>query len=218
LIVTTGSGGGSYQLIAGERRLLASKLAGLDHVPVIVKDAAPQEMLEWALVENIQRADLNPLEEALAFQQLVGEFGLSHSEVAQRVGKSRTAVTNLIRLLGAVKAVQQALLDSQITEGHGRALLGLDDAAAQEAALRMVIAKELTVRETESLVQRLNAPVETRTAAPNPDVDDLKKRFEAALQTRVDLRHGQKKGRVVIHYYSDEEFRAIFRRITGEEL
>jgi ParB family transcriptional regulator, chromosome partitioning protein len=222
LVVTVKSEGDGYQLIAGERRWLASKLAGLEKVPVIVKEAAPQEMLELALVENIQRADLNPLEEAWAYRHLVEEFGLSQTDVARSVGKSRTAVTNLIRLLSAAEGVQQALLDLEITEGHGRALLGLASAEAQEAALKIVIAKRLTVRETEALVQRLcglvdaNEPVPT--AQRNPDIDDLEKRFTAALGTRVDLRHGRKKGRVVIHYYSDEEFQMIFRRITGEDL
>jgi ParB family transcriptional regulator, chromosome partitioning protein len=222
LIVTASAEGNGYQLIAGERRWLAARLAGLEKVPVIVKDAAPRDMLELALVENIQRADLNPLEEALAYSQLVEQFGLSQTDVARRVGKSRTAVTNLIRLLSAAEAVQQALLDEEITEGHGRALLGAGNAEAQEAALRIVLAKRLTVRETEAFVQRLSEPAEAQQDSSrvqrDPNIDDLEKRFTAALGTRVDLRHGRKKGRVVIHYYSDEEFQAIFRRITGEEL
>ncbi len=222
LIVTAAADGNGYQLIAGERRWRASRLAGLDKVPVLVKDVAPQGMLELALVENIQRADLNPLEEAWAYRHLVDQFGLSQSDVARRVGKSRTAVTNLIRLLSAAEGVQQALLDQSITEGHGRALLGLGSVEAQEAALEIVIAKRLTVRETESLVQRLTNESEAGEAVStqqrDPNLDDLEKRFAAALGTRVDLRHGRKKGRVVIHYYSDEEFQMIFRRITGEEL
>jgi ParB family transcriptional regulator, chromosome partitioning protein len=222
LIVTAAAEGAGYQLIAGERRWLASKLAGLTQVPIIVKDVAPQAMLELALVENIQRADLNPLEEAWAYRHLVEQFGLSQTDVARRVGKSRTAVTNLIRLLSAAEVVQQALLDRKITEGHGRALLGLGSIEAQEAALKLVISKRLTVRETEALVQRLSDPDEAEEVLAgtrrDPNIDDLEQRFTAALGTRVDLRHGRKKGRVVIHYYSDEEFQALFRRITGEDL
>jgi ParB family transcriptional regulator, chromosome partitioning protein len=222
LIVTARAEGQGYQLIAGERRWLASKLAGLKQVPVVVKEAAPQAMLELALVENIQRSDLNPLEEAWAYRHLVEQFGLSQTDVARRVGKSRTAVTNLIRLLSAAEPVQQALLDREITEGHGRALLGLESSELQERALKIVIAKRLTVRETEALVQKLNNPIEAEkdvsAAERNPDIEDLEKRFASALGTRVDLRHGRKKGRVVIHYYSDEEFQTIFRRITGEDL
>lgn len=222
LIVTQKPGSADYRLIAGERRWHAARLAGLDKVPVIVKEAAPQEMLELALVENIQRADLNPLEEAQAYRHLVEEFGLSQTEVADRVGKSRPAVTNLIRLLSAAEVVQKALLDGAITEGHGRALLGLETPEAQAVALQTVTAKRLTVRETEALVQRLSATVEAETpqAAPprDPNLDDLEQRFAAALGTRVDLRAGRKKGRVVIYYYSDEEFNTIFRRITGEDV
>jgi ParB family chromosome partitioning protein len=206
-------------------------LAGLTQVPVIVKEAAPQEMLELALVENVQRADLNPLEEALAYQHLVEDFGLSQSEVARRVGKSRPAVNNVMRLLGASPAVQQALLDEEISEGHGRALLGLDTPEAQDMALNIVIENELTVRETEALVRHVResqddvadaqAALEDEDAekeTPDPQLQALEERFQEALGTRVRLRHGRKGGRVVIYYYSDEEFHALYRRLTGEEL
>ncbi len=221
LVVTRETGGG-FQLIAGERRWRAARLVGLEEVPVIVKEAAPQEMLELALVENIQRADLNPLEEASAYRHLVEEFGLSQSEVARRVGKSRPAVNNVMRLLSAAEAVQQALLNGDITEGHGRALLGLDTEEAQEAALQTVLDKELTVRETEALVRKLRG-AETSSDSPpaepeDPHVRALEERFCAALGTRVRLKHGKKKGRVVIYYYSDEEFRALYQRLTGDEL
>ena len=221
-LVVTRTADGSYQLIAGERRWRASRLAGLEEVPVIVKEAAPQDMLALALVENIQRADLNPLEEALAFQHLVEDFGLSQGEVAQQVGKSRSAVTNLMRLLSASAEVQQALLDGEITEGHGRALLGLPTAEAQVDALGRVLQKELSVRETEALVRRLRAIEESgapSTREPeDPQIRALEERFCEALGTRVRLRHNKQQGRVVIYYYSDEEFQALYRRITGEEL
>ena len=221
-LVVTQEMGGDYQLIAGERRWRASRLAGLETVPVIVKDAAPQEMLEIALVENVQRADLNPLEEALAYQHLVEDFGLSQSEVARRVGKSRPAVNNVLRLLAAAPAVQQALLDGDITEGHGRALLGLETEEAQTAALQTVLSRELTVRDTEALVRRLRgevAKVQPKpTDAEDPHIQALEARFQEALGTRVSVKHGKKKGRVVIYYYSDEEFQSLYQRLTGEEL
>ncbi|MGC9348568.1 MAG: ParB/RepB/Spo0J family partition protein [Anaerolineae bacterium] len=230
-LIVTRRAEGDFQLIAGERRWRAAKMAGLTQVPVIVKEAAPQEMLELALVENVQRADLNPLEEALAYQHLVEDFGLSQSEVARRVGKSRPAVNNVMRLLGASKAVQQALLDEKITEGHGRALLGLDTSETQDMALNVVLENELTVRETEALVRHVResrdgvreaqASLEdddTEARQPDPHLQALEERFQEALSTRVRLRHGRKGGRIVIYYYSDEEFQALYRHLTGEEL
>ena len=222
-LVVTRHSDSTYQLIAGERRWRAAKKADLTEVPVIVKEVAPQQMLELALVENIQRADLNPLEEALAYQHLVEEFDLSQTEVAKRVGKSRPAVVNVMRLLGAADSVKQALLDEEITEGHGRALLGLSDKEEQARVLQLVIQKGLTVRETEALVKRLREPPQKK---PEPAVESseaaqlraLESRFQEALGTRVKLKHTQKGGRVVIYYYSDEEFQALYNRLTGEEL
>jgi len=221
LIVTRRPAGG-LQLIAGERRWRAAQLAGLPRVPVIVKEAAPQEMLELALVENVQRADLNPLEEALAYQHLVADFGFSQSEVARRVGKSRPAVSNVMRLLDASPEVQQAIMDAAISEGHGRALLGLETHEAQGAALQTVLAKSLNVRETEALVRRLRGIAEVKEAPekpePDPYIHALEERFEAALGTRVNVKHGKKQGRVVIYYYSDEEFQSLYHRLTGDDL
>ena len=222
LVVTQHPDGG-YQIIAGERRWRAARRADLNEVPVIVKDVAPHQMLELALVENIQRADLNPLEEALAYQHLVDDFGLSQTEIARRVGKSRPAVVNVMRLLGAADAVKEALLEEEITEGHGRALLGLDK-EDQTSALQFVLQKDLTVRETEALVKQLREP--PTEAKPEPVVDDsetaqiraLESQFQEALGTRVQVKNTQKGGRVVIYYYSDEEFQALYHRLTGEEL
>jgi len=221
LIVTRRPTGG-LQLIAGERRWRAAQLAGLPRVPVIVKEAAPQEMLELALVENVQRADLNPLEMALAYQHLVADFGLSQSEVARRVGKSRPAVSNVMRLLDASPTVQQAIMDAAISEGHGRALLGLETHEAQDAALQTVLAKSLNVRDTEALVRRLRGIAEAKEAPekpePDPYIHALEERFEAALGTRVSVKHSKKQGRVVIYYYSDEEFQSLYHRLTGDDL
>lgn len=215
LIVT--QEGDGYQLVAGERRWRAARLAGLTTVPVIVKELAPQQMLELALVENLQRKDLNPLEEAIAYRQLIEEFGLTHEEVAQRVGRSRVAITNTLRLLKATDAVQEALLNGRITEGHARALLALEEPQAQMAALRTVLRQGLNVRQTEELVRRLLEARPTRPAAsaPAPEIRALEERFREALGTRVHLHPGKKGGRIVIYYYSEEELQGLYERLVG---
>ncbi len=219
-LVVTRNSTGNYQLIAGERRWRASRLAGLLKVPVVIKDVAPQQMLELALVENIQRSDLNPLEEALAYKQLVDEFGLSQSEVARRVGKSRVAITNTMRLLQASEAIQSALMEAKITEGHARALIGLTTTEEQDQALEFVVAENLNVRQTEALVQRLHAGEALPKPHPpvSPEVRTLEERFQESLGTRVRLKAGRKGGRVIIYYYSDEEFRGLYQRLTGNDL
>jgi ParB family chromosome partitioning protein len=208
----------SFQLIAGERRWRASRLAGLEQIPVIVKQAASQEMLELALVENVQRADLNPLEEALAYRQLVQDFGLTQEQVAERVGKSRVAVTNTLRLLRAPEAVRKALLEDKIREGHARALLALETDEAQDAALAVVIRQGLNVRQTEALVRRLAGERPPRPAPPppSPQTQALETALREALGTRVSLQRDKKgAGRVVIHFYSDEELDHIYTRIVN---
>jgi len=215
LVVTRGDEGG-FTLIAGERRWRAARLAGLWQVPVLVKEAAPQQMLEIALVENVQRADLHPIEEALAYKQLIEEFGLSPKDVAQRVGKDRSTIVNKTRLLAASKAVQEALMEGTITEGHARALLGLPSKEDQDAVLQTVIRQAMNVRQVEALVQQFGRPRKTETVAP--EIHALEKRFEDSLNTRVRLKTGRKGGRVVIYFYNDEEFQTLYRRLTGEEL
>ncbi len=218
LVVTRRPQGG-YQLIAGERRWRAAKLAGLEKVPVIVKEVSPREMVELALVENVQRADLNPLEEAQAYQYLMETFHLSQAEIARRVGKSRAAVANTLRLLQAAPEVQQALLDGRIREGHARALLGIESHAAQAEALREVIALDLSVRQTEALVRNRRHPASAKKEAePQPELQALENRFQEALGTRVTLRPSRRGGRIVIYYYSDEEFRSLYQRLTGDSL
>jgi len=206
-----------YQLIAGERRWRAARLAGLTTVPVIVKDAAPQQVLELALVENLQREDLNPLEEALAYQQLAEEFELTHEEIARQVGKSRAAVTNTLRLLKAAEAVKEALLNGKISQGHGRALLSLEKEELQIATLRTVLRRNLNVRQTEELVQRLNKPSSRPRSnpQPSPEVQAMEGQLREALGTRVRLTPGKKGGRVVIYYYSEEELESICDRILN---
>ena len=206
-----------YQLIAGERRWRAARLAGLSVVPIVVKDVVPSEMLELALVENLQRADLSPLEEAMAYRQLTAEFGLTQAQVARRVGKSRMAVSNTLRLLKATRPVQEALIGGKISEGHARALLGLEQAEAQEAALKIVLQRKLNVRQTEALVrQLLGRRREKQPArAPSPETRALEARFRETLGTKVNLMRSGKKGRIVIYFYSDEELGALYERIVG---
>ena len=209
-----------YQLIAGERRWRAARLAGLSTVPVVVKDVAPSEMLELALVENLQRADLNALEEAMAYRQLTEECGLTQEQVARRVGKSRVAVSNTLRLLKAARGVQEALLEGRISEGHARALLGLEQAEAQEAALKTVLKRELNVRQTEELVRRLlGLRQQEPRAAPevSPETRALEARFREVLGTKVNLTRKGDRGRIVIHFYSEEELDALYERIVGSE-
>ncbi len=220
LIVThSPSAANPYQLIAGERRWRAARLAGLTRVQVLIKEATPQAMLELALVENVQRADLNPLEEAAAYQQLIEEFGLTQARVAERVGKSRTAVANTLRLLRSPPAVKQALLNGEISEGHARALLALPSDEAQTAALDVIFKRGLSVRQTEALVRRLQGE-QTPPAQPDPPspgVRSLESAFRQALGTKVSLQRGKKGGRLVIYYYSDEELDHIYQTIVGQE-
>lgn len=207
---------GSFILIAGERRLQASRRAGLQKVPVITRQASNQEFLELALIENVQRADLNPMEEAEAYHQLSEDFGLSHEMIARRVGKSRVAVTNTMRLTNLADTVKQALVDSKITEGHARALLGLSTQKAQTSALQTIINLSLSVRQAEELIRKLTGtrPVKARKPIRNADVADVEKRLQRSLGTKVTLKHGKKGGTVTIYYYSDEELDALLKKMT----
>ena len=215
LIVTPGKSG-IYVLIAGERRLQASRKAGLKTVPVVIRHATDQQLLELALIENIQRADLNPIEEAEAYQHLAKEFRMSHEAIAERVGKSRVAVTNTIRLLDASAAVKQALVDGQITEGHARAMLRLSSANAQEELLKKVVTFDLSVRQTEMLARKYSGqkPVSGRRASQSADVIDVERRLRSSLGTKVLLKHGKKGGTVTIYYYSDEELDSLLEKLT----
>ncbi len=207
--------GGSYILVAGERRLEAARLAGLTTVPVVVRSASDQQLLELALIENVQRADLNAIEEAEAFRHLAKDFGLSHDAIAARVAKSRVAVTNTLRLLEASAAVKQALVDGKISEGHARALLALTSAKAQEIALHRVINLDLSVRQTELLARKLsgNRPVPKRPKRRNAEAADIERRLRASLGTKVSLKAGKKGGTLTIHYYSDEELEALLEKL-----
>lgn len=219
LIVTQTPNG--YQLVTGERRWRAAQMAGLRTVPVIVKEVSERDKLELALVENLQRADLNPLEEAMAYQQLSEEFGLTQAQIAQRVGKSRAAVANAMRLLRLPDRVKRALAEGEITEGHARALLPLEEEALQMEVVKRIRREGLNVRQVESLVRRLLAtPPETRSAEVRRPAEfvALENDFREALGTKVRLIREGKGGRLIIYFYSDEELQALYDTIVGDRL
>lgn len=205
-----------YQLITGERRWRAAQLAGLRHVDVIVKEATPAEMLELALVENIQRADLNPLEEANAYEQLQREFGLTQERIAERVGRSRVSVTNALRLLRLPEEIKLGLTDGSLSEGHARALLMLDDEDDQLVGFRTVIKKHLSVRQAEEWVRRRQATGDAvaRQRTRSPETVALEGEFRDSLGTKVELFRSRKGGRLVIHFYSEEDLQALYDRIV----
>jgi ParB family chromosome partitioning protein len=218
LIVTAEPATGQYSLIAGERRLRAARLAGLEQVPVLIRQATDQQRLELALIENVQRADLSPLETAEAYRQLNEDFGLSHEEIADQVGKSRVAVTNTLRLLKLAEPVRKALAEGKISEGHARALLGLNSASAQVAAVQVIILKDLTVRQSEEYIRNLMGS-RTKVALPkppSPEVQALEEQLRAYLGTRVSLHKGKKGGSLTIHFFSDEELNALVSQILRE--
>jgi ParB family chromosome partitioning protein len=202
-----------YALIAGERRMRAAQMAGLKTVPAVLREADSQDHLVLALIENVQRADLNPLETATAYQSLAVEFGLSHEEIGQRVGKSRTAVTNTLRLLDLPDVVQQAVRKNQISMGHARALLGLPTIKAQSAALQTILTQDLSVRQTEDLVSQLKGNKKNQPAKKkekSPEIKALEDDLQAALGTRVRISRSKKgAGTITVHYYSDEEFNTL---------
>jgi ParB family chromosome partitioning protein len=207
-----------YQLVAGERRLRASQLAGLDRIPAIIRQLADRDQLELALVENLQREDLGPLEEANAFRSLVDDFGMSQEEIATRVGRARSTVANTLRLLELDERVQAALSEGSISEGHARALGGL--AADQQArVVPTVVDQALSVRQTEELVRRLREPRRIAAdAAPRrlePELEQLEEELRRSLGTKVTLARSRRGGRIVIEYYSDEELSQLYERLIG---
>ena len=205
-----------YEIIAGERRWRAAQRAGLEHVPAIIQDLPEQAMVAIALIENIQREDLNPLEEAMALDRLLNEFGLTHQEVADAVGKSRAAVTNLLRLLKLSPEVKQLLESSAIDMGHARALLSLDLDTQAEVA-RLVVEKGLSVRQTEQYVRDLSQPKAPKAVGErlDPNISSLQTRLSDQLGAKVVLRHQSRgKGQLVIHYNSVDELDGILEHIN----
>lgn len=205
----------TYQLVAGERRWRAARLAGLTTIPAIVKDVSPRQMVELALVENLQREDLNPLEEAEAYRVLVEEFGLNHDDVARQVGRSRPAVTNTLRLLQLPEPVRERVASGELSAGHARALLSLPTPEAQVRAMEIVLRRGLSVRQTERLVRGLLRRRErgVATRRDEPEIAALEARLQGLLGTRVRIQRGRKGGRLVIYFFSDEELEALLQRL-----
>jgi ParB family chromosome partitioning protein len=217
-----------YQIIAGERRWRAARLAGLTRVPVVIKEATPQEMLELALIENIQRADLNPIEEALAYSALVEEYGMTQEAVARQVSKDRSTITNSLRLLQLAPKVRDALVNQpeNFTGGHARALVGITREEDQVTALGKIIALKLNVRQTEELAARIKS-AERANASQNaqvspsqqrsPDLEDLETQFRTSLMVKVDLRRNRKgKGTLVLHFNNEDELERLYTRLVRQ--
>jgi ParB family chromosome partitioning protein len=217
-----------YQIIAGERRWRAVRMAGLDKVPIVIKDVSPQQMLELALIENIQRSDLNPIEEALAYRALIEEFGLTQEQVAKQVGKDRSTIANSLRLLQLAPAVRDALINQSenFTEGHARALISITCEEDQVHAMQQIISMHLTVRQAEALAGRMKTEeniekaVESVTSQPqhSSEIESLTTDFRNALMVKVDLRCNAKgKGTLVLHFNSQEELEGLYNRLVKHE-
>lgn len=206
-----------YQLVAGERRVRAARMAGLERIPAVVRQLAEVQQLELALVENLQREDLDPMEAARAYRQLIDEFSFSQDALAERVGRARSTVANTLRLLELHQAVQDALVAGTVTEGHARALGGLPT-DAQARVLALVVADGLSVRQAEELVRRLREPrvTEERAArAADPDVERVEEDLRRSLGTKVRLTRTRRGGRIVIDYYGDDELARLYQRLVG---
>lgn len=222
-IVVRRADGGTYELIAGERRLRAAKAAGLATVPVVLRDSDDSEMLREALIENIHREDLNPIEQAEAFKALLGELGLKQEDLADRVGVSRSHIANTIRLLGLPLECQQLLADDKISAGHARALLSLGDQEAMTSLALRVAAEDLSVRQTEEVVRRfVDAPktaeakaAATVTAKVDSSMAEVEEILSEQLATRVSIQMGAKRGKVVIEFGSPDDLERIVSEIVG---
>ena len=206
-----------YQLVAGERRFRASRLAGLERIPAVIRQLADRDQLELALVENLQRADLGPLEEAHAYHALATEFAMTHDQIAQRVGRAKSTITNTIHLLDLEASVQEALLDGRLSAGHARAIGGLPT-EQQGRVATSVVDQEFSVRQTEELVRRLRDP--RVKAAPSrrvldPDLERVEDELRRRLGTKVTLARSRKGGRIIIEFYSDEELAQLYDRLIG---
>lgn len=215
LIITKDDKSHNYFLIAGERRFRASQLAGLKTVPVVIKESSPQEMLELALIENIQRKDLNPLEEALAFKQLQEEFNITQTLIAKKVGLSRVAVTNKIRLLNLPKEVKEAVLNEKLSEGHARALLGLSDQSSLVAAASLVIRRRLSVRETEQMIRKVNfgKGSKKKNLEISKDLEAWLGKLSKKIGYTAEITKLNKGGKLTIRYTSENELSDIMKKL-----
>lgn len=219
-LIVTKLENGKFELIAGERRLEAAKLARLKTIPAVLKEASPQQMLELAVVENIQRADLNPLEEGLAFDQLAKEFNLNHDQISQKVGLSRPAVANKIRLLKLPDVVKEGLLNNEIDEGHARALLGLTSEGTMIQTYKIIMRDKLSVRAVEELVRRLNQGHKPAKRKNQIIVDEKTTTLENSLKEKfskkLKLTRSKKGGKIIIPFKNDNELDSIYKMLIGE--
>jgi ParB family chromosome partitioning protein len=202
-----------YELIAGERRLQASKLAGLKEIPAIIRLATSREKLELALVENIQRYNLNPIEEAKAYRKLQNDFGLTQEEIAKKTGKSRSAIANITRLLELPVEIQKGIIEKKITEGHARAILALENSEKQRALYELIIRNGLTVRAAESKIKEITVHAHRRKILKrnDPYIQDLEDRIQQKLGTKVKISKRGKSGKITIDFYSEEDFKKIIK-------
>ena len=211
---------GGFELVAGERRVRAAEMAGLSRIPAVVREVSEHERLALALVENLQRADLNPLDEARAFRRLGDEFGLTQEEIAARVGRSRSSIANTLRLLETSPAIQDAVAAGAISEGHARAIATVTDHAAQAELLAVVVTRGLNVRQTEELARRLRDQGTThqttvRPRPSDPDLERLEAGLREALGTKVTVQPGRRGGRITIQYYDGDDLGRIYDRLIG---
>ena len=206
--------GDTYRIVAGERRWRAARLAGLETVPVIVRDLSDRQVMEVALIENLQREDLNPIEEAEAYEKLISEFGMKQEEVASIVGKSRPAITNSLRLLSLNDEIKSRVISGEISSGHARALLSPDDAKLRLKAMQEIIDKSLSVRETERLIKQLTTPKKQKAKkVPDAEYQAIEERFREIFGTKVRIMSNKNNGKILIEYYSPEELDRIINLV-----
>ena len=220
-IIVTRLADGRFELIAGERRLRASKLIGATEIPAIVREADAQQKLELAIIENIQRHDLNAIEEAKAYKRLSEEFGLKQEEIAQKMGKGRAAVANTMRLLDLPVEIQRGVIEGKITEGHARAILGLDNPEKQRALYELILKDKLTVRDAENKVREITVPSHKRKlGAPTSDpmLQDLENSLQQKLGTKIQIRKKGAVGKIMIDFFSEEEFEKIRQLLLGQSI
>ncbi|HBP01189.1 MAG: ParB-like protein partition protein [Candidatus Moranbacteria bacterium GW2011_GWE1_49_15] len=206
--------GARYELIAGERRLQASKRAGLRKVPVIVRDADEKQKLELAIIENVQRHDLNAIEEAKSYKKLMEEYQMSQEEVADKMGKSRSLVANKVRLLGLPVEIQRALIETKITEGHAKAILSLDNPEKQRALFELILRGNLTVRQTEDKTKEISVKSHKRVSNVDPQIKELEEKLVEKLGTKVKITKSGDGGRIVVEYYSQEDLDALLGKLA----
>ncbi len=215
-ILVRRKGDGIFELIAGERRLRAAKLAGLEKIPALVRNVSDQESMILALVENLQRDDLNPMETARAYQRMLSEFGMTQEAIAQKVGRERSSVANMLRLVTLPNEVQQMVESERLSTGHAKVILGLTTPEAQVQLAKDIVRDELSVRQAEALVQS-HAKARTPASRPVrvPLRSDLEERLQKRLGTRVDVRKGRRGGKIIIHYFSPEELDGVVEQLLG---